>query len=119
MKLLAEWKPLDDIQRGFVESNATLPLYTGGVACGKTGAALMKTLLLGTVVQHPGADSVPADEVAIQAVIGRFFLDFPRGQVNEQELPHISVRHNPLLSAPAWIRLFSAYDITKIRLIIA
>lgn len=58
MKLLAEWKPLDVIQRQFVETNATICAYTGGVAVGKTGAALIKALLLGAVVQRPGADGV-------------------------------------------------------------
>jgi hypothetical protein len=58
MKLLAEWKPLDDIQRRFAESNASITIYTGGVAVGKTGAAIIKTLLLGALVQKPGPDGV-------------------------------------------------------------
>lgn len=58
MNLLAEWKPLDDTQREFVESNATICAYTGGVAVGKTGAAVIKALLLGALVQRPGPDRV-------------------------------------------------------------
>jgi len=58
MKLLASWSPLDDIQKRFVESNAPIVAYTGGVAVGKTGSALMKALLLGTVVQKPDAAGV-------------------------------------------------------------
>jgi hypothetical protein len=49
---LIEWNPIDDIQRGFVESNATLCAYTGPVGCGKTGAGLVKLLLMASL-QRP------------------------------------------------------------------